>query len=687
MLNYKYQGKRAGRRWRLLRWMSAALALLLVLSTLGFGYGRSLAPGRSGLAAYASGVYRDDPVAYWQLADPSGNASAGLYAAAALGKPVFDAAGPFSAPAGGAVALRGGTTGDALQSPASPSLDIRQGSLEIWFRADEVRTNQKLLTLEQGIGGASKFIIGVIAGHLYTEVTTSSGRTFPSIVGKLLADQWYYVVTSYDPEARRLSSYLNGQLVGVLQTDGALLASDGAASVTIGGWSGVGFWFGGRVSEAAVYSQVLTSAQIHSHLLAAQGTGGSAPPPVGVGDGGYVFGTLQSDPAHAAQEYRAGLRVVELVVGWDRYEPWDGTFSDPATAGSYARQCQAALREFLAVGMKVVLDLGLQYPPAWLYTYPNSHYVNQDGIQAPGAPNLTFNQALRSKAEAYIARVSRDLGLSNMWAIRVGAGPESEVLFPEETAGGSTNAYWAFDANAQGRGGLLPAAIPANPYPGWKPGQRSFQGNPFTADQVERWLAWYLDALMDGVNWQISYLRQLGYNGSIHVPMPGWGLRPPEYATAIANYLDGAGDGLHALGRGAVWAQDIPRIAERDHVVIDISSVGDASSVGRYAAQSLCRPSDGAVSPDDVRVLQWSSTRWIAYNARHAGLAVIGETPDLGSATPDNPYGLPLLQQAARLMQSCGLQGLLWAFDANLYDRTGALTLGGYASVTAEYSR
>src|SRR5207248_9244515 len=85
----------------------------------------------------------------------------------------------------------------------------------------------------------------------------------------------------------------------------------------------------------------------------------------------YLFGTLLTDQTKATQEYTANVRVVALELGWDNYEPQDGVFS-----ASYATWAKQKLQAFQAAGMKVVLGVGLQYPPAWVYSYPNSRYVD-----------------------------------------------------------------------------------------------------------------------------------------------------------------------------------------------------------------------------------------------------------------------------------------------------------------------
>jgi hypothetical protein len=312
-----------------------------------------------------------------------------------------------------------------------------------------------------------------------------------------------------------------------------------------------------------------------------------------------------------------------------------------------------------AAGMKVVLGLGLQYPPSWVFSYPNSRYVDQYGNTAD-VVNLTWNTTLRQKAEQYLARVNADLGLDSFWAVRVGSGGNIETLYPDEA---SRNAYWGYDATAQA----------GSPFPGWKPGQTSWNGQPFSTSQVSKWYDWYLGSLVSGVDWQLAAYRRLGYTGFLQVLLPGQGVRPADYNLAIGGNLGGAGDASHTMGRGAVWDRVIARIADRTRVVAYVSSMADGSGW-----DDLCTTSDATVSPTASAVGLWSAVRWVTYNANKYGLAKMGENP---GRSDTNSYGATMLQRAAAQMQSCGFQGLMSAHDDDLYDATSGVNLSGYATV------
>jgi hypothetical protein len=384
-----------------------------------------------------------------------------------------------------------------------------------------------------------------------------------------------------------------------------------------------------------------------------------------------LFGTLLTDPSKATQEYAANVRVVELEIGWDLYEPQDGVFNT-----NYSNQVKQKLQAFQAAGMKVVLGVGLQYPPSWVFNYPNSRYVNQFGTHS-GELNLTFNQTLRQRAERYIARVAQDLGPSNFWAIRIGSGGLIEALYPDEWDGVNWHSYWAYDAAAQ-TGAGLPATVPVSPYPGWKPGQTQYNGRSFSTSQVQQWYDWYLGAMVDGINWQIATYKRLGFTGYLQVLMPGIGSRPSEHSPAINNHLNGAGDGNGTMGRAAVWHQVLGALNDRQNVVAYISSMADGSG-----NNDLCQPTDATVSLTDPIVETWSATRWISYLANRYGMPRMGENP---GRSPTNGYGKTMMETAAQQMKACGFQGLMWAHDSNLYDGTSGVTLNDYAATIAQYS-
>jgi hypothetical protein len=355
----------------------------------------------------------------------------------------------------------------------------------------------------------------------------------------------------------------------------------------------------------------------------------------------FYFGTLLTDASRADQEAAAGVGVVHLEIGWDVYEPANNAFN-----AGYANQIRGKLETFRAAGLRVVLGVGLQYPPAWVRNNP-------------------------------VTRVHQDLGLNNFHAVRIGSGGYVETFYPDEFDGTHGNSYWAYDQAAQ-TGADLPPSIPVNPFPGWQPGQTTYNSQPFTTAQVGQWYDWYVSALADGVNWQIARYKALGFTGYIHLLMPGQGVRPNDYDLAITNYLNGAGNGNRTMGRGAVWNKIIDKLTDRQNVVAYVSSMADGSGWNDH-----CQPGDASVPLNDPRIYLWSATRWVSYNADRYGMLKNGENPARGHGSG---YGVGMMQTTAAQMASCGLMGIMWAHDANLYDGTSGVTLQNYADLIAQYN-
>jgi hypothetical protein len=405
---------------------------------------------------------------------------------------------------------------------------------------------------------------------------------------------------------------------------------------------------------------------------------------VGLGhERAFYFGTLMTDPAKARLERGAGVRVAQISIRWDKCQPTSDSFNR-----RYVRSVRREIRRLRAAGMLVEAGLGLNYPPRWLFRdNRQAAYVNQYHHRYTGTPNIVFSKVVRARAQEYIARVRRDIGLAQFWAIRVGVNSDGEFIYPSADADPTHgNSYWAFDPNAQGDGADpgRAAGVPADPFPGWRPGHRTYHGRPFGAAQVRRWYLWYLGALVDAVNWQIRYYRSLGYRGYLKVLVPGTGYYPADYRTATARYLDGSVS-PDLLGAGAGFFKTIPWLAMRRDVEIVSSSLVDGSG---DPANNGCAPTDPDINimaaRPDPEIYDWSSVRWVADIARRSGFTLLnGESAGNHVA----PYYAGVMDYAAAQMASCRLQGLMWAFDLDLYSGTPGSSLNDYAAVIRRYDR
>ncbi|MFF5979784.1 beta-galactosidase [Streptomyces olindensis] len=395
----------------------------------------------------------------------------------------------------------------------------------------------------------------------------------------------------------------------------------------------------------------------------------------------YYFGTLQSLPDKARTERSMGLQVAEMQISWDEYEIREGEYS-----ARYLEGVKRELSRFQKAGLLVEVNLGLNRAPDWLYeTYPEAAYMNQHGERIAETPNMVFSQTVREKAQRYVDRLDQVIGLENFWAVRVVVSASGEFTYPTggpDRASGNTY-YWAYDRNAQSRTPAgRPPSVAANPYPGWKPGQRSYQGKAFTEAQVRRWHDWYLRALSDVVNWQIRHYKSLGYNGFLKVLVPGTGYYPRRFERAVDQHLRATADSrLVALGAG--FYNTLGYIRDRRNVQIVPTSLVDGTG----------KPKNNGCSSDDHRVnvlapspqvqADWSSMRWISRIARRYGFTQLnGESAGIHVS----PYYPGVMADAAHQMKSCGLRGLMWAFGKNLYDGTPGSSLADYATVISRYN-
>ncbi len=408
---------------------------------------------------------------------------------------------------------------------------------------------------------------------------------------------------------------------------------------------------------------------------------------------GSIFTTLGLSYADVAKkEHDAGVAVANVTLAWKDYETSDGVFNENQMA--YVAN---SINTFLQAGQRVDVQLAIHYVPSWVMQIPNAYYVNQCGVTAPqsyyDSPNYVFNNTVRQKVQNFethaLQQLNARVGLNNIWDFRVDGGDGGEALYPPTTdVLGHTNSYWAYDINAQGMGNNLPLGVSSTPFPGWRPGQTTYNGQPFTTSQVQQWYDWYFNSRMNYYNWQVALYRNAGFNNYLTIETPGFGTRPDEYRTNINNYLNGSGDSNGTMSRAAVWQNLYPALTNKTNIIAYVSSMGDDSGV---PPNNLCQPSDMNVNFNtDPIVNTWGAVRYVSYIANKYGFLKGGENPGWG--TGDDPdYGITMMDNAAKQMESCGLIGMFWAHDDRLYTTTktplaNIITLTDYSRVINQYN-
>jgi hypothetical protein len=350
-----------------------------------------------------------------------------------------------------------------------------------------------------------------------------------------------------------------------------------------------------------------------------------------------LYGVLQPASQHLSADWQAGIRARTLELGWDYYEPQDGTWD-----AGYIASRKAEYQAMRDAGFVVVLDLGLQYPPEWARTI--RPWVDQYGNIYANQVNAIWSSTVRQKIETYIKRVFQDFG-TRFYGVRLGSGSFVETLYPDNRPGFQFS-YWAFDADA----------MASNPVPNWRPGQASPNG------EAQTFFTWYLQHLIDTVNWQQDVVRQ-SFDGYIIQLMPGQGLRPNQWNALIASNLMPNGLNIYAAERGAVWDKIIDGMHNRSNVIITCSSLGDSSATDSHVDE---------LSSDPIK---WSSAHWVAYNADRYGM------PKWAENTGHNDVAN--MQIVVKQLNDFGYQALFWAFEPDLHSGQYA-TLDQYAGVIAK---
>lgn len=408
------------------------------------------------------------------------------------------------------------------------------------------------------------------------------------------------------------------------------------------------------------------------------------------------FGVLGStcDTQRASALWTAGVRLAEVRVRWDKFEPVPGTYDR-----AYISQLNDTINRCRHAGLTVVLSPGFQDAPQWVSELPAGAYHNQHGGTGPTrVPNIIFSAAARQAAADYIAKLNTVIPLSTFGAIRVGTSESGELGYPGRPYGSdaSSNNFWAFDTAAQTGKGLAAGATPS-PLPGWTPGSTTWHDQSVSPTQVKEWFSWYARSAAQAVVWQIELFRHYGYRGDFHLPLAGRGALPADLNSALAAHLDGTGDRDGSLESGLFYPEqlaDIAAMSSPGHqagsgvVVADVTGLDDATAVQarrQNPPQDTCTPGDvGSDLLTNTGVAQWSTFRWTIANARHAGLGVVGENP----GSPDDPGtgGDPssdnLAQQmvyAPRYAKQCGLTIMMWAFEDDLFGDPTGVSVNSYS--------
>lgn len=156
-----------------------------------------------------------------------------------------------------------------------------------------------------------------------------------------------------------------------------------------------------------------------------------------------------------------------------------------------------------------------------------------------------------------------------------------------------------------------------------------------------------MNAVDDGVYWQIAMYRRLGYKNYIQVGTPGVGSRPSDYTKCINSYLTAGCDNAYNTTAGATtyWkmAQDMPANL-KPNVVLGQTGIGQPGSGG-------CVAGDANYALTDTAISGFSGPRLIGYYAAKFGFYFSGETD--GVDRGGNTANYNVVVSAATQLKSC----------------------------------
>ena len=141
-----------------------------------------------------------------------------------------------------------------------------------------------------------------------------------------------------------------------------------------------------------------------------------------------------TDQANLTDEYAAGIRLKNVYLRWDYYEPTAGVFST-----AYRDKKREEIRQLRAAGFSIILRINPFPVPAWYFSaHPNARLKNQFGHEwnpdLHGAPMDSvisyWEPNYRTEFDHYLAQVFQDLG-NNYWAVYLTIGKWGEATTPD----------------------------------------------------------------------------------------------------------------------------------------------------------------------------------------------------------------------------------------------------------------
>lgn len=253
---------------------------------------------------------------------------------------------------------------------------------------------------------------------------------------------------------------------------------------------------------------------------------------------GPAWMALGSDSAaQMAVAKTAGMTHTLIQANWDQLQT---TAGGAVTVTSVT----TAITNALAAGLKVCLEVALQYPPAFALTgapkFKDHLGVSWDA--AAGSGEQIRDWVWSSVGRGYVADYLNKLFVQLPWAkierVRMGGLATGELQFP---GAGQSIRWWGYSAPAQ-TGTLLAPGMSAAPLAAYVPSSGTAWG-----DDDENFYAWYRQSLNSWMLFLIAKHRQY-FDGPIWVMHPAGGMRPvsqfPTDPDQGANWRSNAAQGV-----------------------------------------------------------------------------------------------------------------------------------------------
>ena len=227
---------------------------------------------------YQAEVMANAPVAYWRLQD-GGGASAvaevgGVNGTNVLTDPESNAA--FDDISTSATGFDG--NGEFVSIPDSNAWDLTDGSVQLWFQANDPSGTQGLISRDaSGTGEPGHFDISLHGNDIHVRIQGDNGGTLKA-TNVVSSGTWYQLTVTFGAQGAQI--YLNGSL---LASDNSLtqgidgnnepwiIGASGSNSST-GSTSGANNFFNGAIAEVAIFDNQLPETTIDD-LYAAGNSG------------------------------------------------------------------------------------------------------------------------------------------------------------------------------------------------------------------------------------------------------------------------------------------------------------------------------------------------------------------------------------------------------------------------------